>query len=89
MAPHGHASHSEAATADCFLSRLQRLQLHLQKSNHRIASVLQNIPRTSAALRCWWSKMAGQFLSITQTAVLQTDDGRSLAEQKVFGELRR
>src|SRR4026207_1208511 len=33
--------------------------------------------------------MAGQFLSITQTVDLRTDDGRSLAGQKVFGELQR
>src|SRR5215211_2783559 len=33
--------------------------------------------------------MAGQFLSITQTVDLQTDDGRSLAAQRVFGELQR
>src|SRR4029077_1992908 len=33
--------------------------------------------------------MAGQFLSITQTVGLRTDDGQSLAGQKVFGGLRR
>src|SRR5262249_18205130 len=33
--------------------------------------------------------MAGRFLSITQMADLQIDDGRSLAGQKVFGELQR
>src|SRR6476646_711366 len=33
--------------------------------------------------------MAGQFSSVTQTMDLQTDDGRSLAGQKVFGELQR
>src|SRR5258707_1099056 len=33
--------------------------------------------------------MAGQFLSIMQTVGLRTDDGRSLAGQKVFGELQR
>src|SRR6476646_9698080 len=33
--------------------------------------------------------MAAQFLSIMQTVGLRTDDGRSLAGQKVFGELQR
>src|SRR6266480_537598 len=33
--------------------------------------------------------MAGQFLSITQTVRLRTDDGQSLAGPKVFGELQR
>src|SRR4029077_11808411 len=33
--------------------------------------------------------MVGQFLSIMQTVDLRTDDGRSLAGQKTFGELRR
>src|SRR5262245_9646330 len=33
--------------------------------------------------------MAGQFLSITQTVGLPKNDGRSLAEQKVFGGLQR
>src|ERR1700756_3160229 len=33
--------------------------------------------------------MAGQFSSITQTVDLRTNDGRSLAGQKVFGELQR
>src|SRR4029077_21279174 len=33
--------------------------------------------------------MVGQFLSITQTLGLRTDDGRSLAGPKVFGALQR
>src|SRR6476660_8822962 len=33
--------------------------------------------------------MVGQFLSIMQTVDLRTVDGRSLAGQKAFGELRR
>src|SRR6476659_9098911 len=33
--------------------------------------------------------MAGQVSRATQAADLQTDDGRSLAGQKVFGELQR
>src|SRR4051812_32766190 len=33
--------------------------------------------------------MAGQFSSVTQTMDLRTSDGRSLAAQKVFGELQR
>src|SRR5215217_6962417 len=33
--------------------------------------------------------MAAQFLSITQTMDRRTDDGPSLAEQKLFGELQR
>src|SRR4029077_19393031 len=33
--------------------------------------------------------MAGQFLSIMQTVGLRIDDGQSLAEPKVFGELQR
>ena len=52
-APHGHASHSEAATADCCLSHLQRRRLPLPKSTHRIARALQNTPRAGVAVRCW------------------------------------
>src|SRR4030095_5914272 len=89
MAFRVHAPHSEAATADLLSRLFWRRNRHLRKSNHRIARVLQNIPKAGTAVRYWYCKMAGRFLSITQTAVLRTDDGRSLAERKVFGELQR
>ena len=89
MTPHGHASHSEAATADCCLPHLQLRRLPLLKSKHRIAPTLQNTPRAGAVVRCWQRKMAGQFSSTTQTVGLRTYDGRSLAGQKIFGDLQR
>src|SRR5262245_40642363 len=89
MAPYGYSSHTEASTADSCLSHLQRLRLPSPKSKHQIASALQNIPRTGAAVGCLSCKMAGRFSSITPTVAQRTDDGRSLAEQKVFGELQR
>src|SRR5205809_1885882 len=86
MVRHGCASHSEAATADYCLSRLQYRRLRWLKFVPPIARVQQSTPRANAAFPCWSCKMAGPFSSIMQTADQLAQDGQSSAEQKVFGE---
>src|SRR4051812_15049896 len=61
----------------------------LRRSTRPTARTLQNTPRAGVAVPCWPCKMAAQFLSDTQTMDPRTDDGPSLAEQKLFGELQR
>src|SRR5262245_16196562 len=58
------------------------------KSNLRIAPVPQSILRAGSAAICSSCKMAEQSSSSMLTADLQTSVGRSLAGQKVFGELQ-
>src|SRR6266403_248724 len=88
MVRHGCASHSEAATADCFFSHLQR-RLPLPKSVHLIARVRLHIPRADAESPCWSCKMAEQFLNIMRMEDQRGEGGRSSAGQKVFGESLR
>ena len=87
---HGHASHSEAATADCCLSTFASSPAafaEIQASRLRTCGkILREQTRQCDAGNAKWPD---NFRALRKRWARQTEDGRSLAGRKVSGGLPR